>query len=143
VVDEKEKLKSRIISLKEQGLTHSLKKAPGSGKKRKHITVSNTTQETIASEKEKLESNGTPQDTGKSKAKMSVGASPAQGIKDTATAALTAKVLAEEREQRKRRRLGMNENLKSLYAADTNSKGLNKTGDFMTRGYTIPTDAKR
>ena len=122
-------------------MTHSLKKATGSGKKRKHATGSKSLT-TDSSEQEKLESSGTTKRIGDAETEVLPGPSPAHGIKDAATAALTAKVLAAEREQRKRRKFGMNENLKSLYAADTNSQGLNKTGDFMTRGYTIPRDAR-
>ena len=61
-------------------------------------------------------------------------------IKNAATASLTAKVLAEEQERAKKRKKEPNENLKSLFSS---SSGKHKDGDFMTRGFSIPTDAKR
>ena len=61
------------------------------------------------------------------------------GIKNAATASLTAKVLLDEEERKKRQKLGMNDNLKSLFSADGTAKDTN----FMTRGYSIPAGAKR
>ena len=65
---------------------------------------------------------------------------PRGGIKNAATASLTAKVLIEEQEKKKRRKLGSNDNLKSLFSA---GKTAHKDGDFMTRGFSIPAMAKR
>ena len=61
-------------------------------------------------------------------------------IKNAVTASLTARVLAEEQEKAKRRKLDPNENLKSLFSSG-NKK--HKDGDFMTRGFSIPADARR
>ena len=64
---------------------------------------------------------------------------PRSAIKNAATASLTAKVLAEEQERTKRRKMEPNENLKSLFSSG-NAK--HKDGDFMTRGFSIPAGAK-
>jgi hypothetical protein len=59
----------------------------------------------------------------------------ASGIKNAATASLTAKVLEEQEERNKRRKLGMNDNLKTLFSNKTSA---GKGNDFMTRGFSIP-----
>ena len=103
------RLTLRMQMLREKGLTHALKKASGSNKKRK-----------------KVESDST-------------NAEPAQvsGIKNTATATLTAKVLQEQEAKKCRTK---NENLQSLFTT-SNGKRIRKDGrntDFMSRGYAIP-----
>ncbi len=115
-----------------------MKKAPASGKKRKKqneadmpsadITVLNNNK----SDKHPVmrisqATNGT--------------VTPNGGIKNAATASLTAKVLEEEKEKHKRRKLGGNDNLKSLFSSDNGVP--KKNGDFMTRGFSIPAGAKR
>lgn len=65
----------------------------------------------------------------------------ANGIKNSATASLTARVLNEENEKNKKRKMmGRNENIDSLFTKD--KKGGAK-GDFMTRGFSIPASARR
>ena len=122
---DKDSLESRIAQLKAQGLSHSLKKAPGTGKKRKKtVTVDEAT---VAQKPVK----STPAKSEK----------PESNIKNADTAALTAKVLAEQEERNKQRKLGANENVKSLFS---NKNGMDeKHVDFMTRGFSIPTNAKR
>ena len=57
---------------------------------------------------------------------------------------LTAKVLEEENERKRRRKLiGTNENLNSLFTKDSSKDGKSKSGDFMTRGFSIPATSKR
>lgn len=54
---------------------------------------------------------------------------------------LTAKVLEEEKEKKKRQKvMGRSENLQSLFHK---SAAKLKDGDFMTRGFSIPADARR
>ena len=128
----------RITKLKENGLAHSLKRASGSGKKRKKngvaAVVSEAAQEPV-DVSEKTSKRSTSQPDSKPSKTQSV-------IRDAATASLTAKVLEHEKERNKRRKLGMNENLKGLFSSDDAEKGAG-SGDFMTRGYTIPPDARR
>lgn len=62
-------------------------------------------------------------------------------IKNQDTATLTSKVLAEQEDRNKRRKLGANDNVKSLFSK---KNGIDeKHGDFMTRGFSIPANAKR
>ncbi len=129
---EKERLQQRAQKLREQGLTHSLKKAPGTAKKRKkdaqivHATVSDVFEEC------------TKPVVSHSDNTMKLGSG---AIQNADTASLTAKVLAEEQAKNKRRKMGKNDNLKSLFSS---KNGMDeKHIDFMTRGYSIPAGAKR
>lgn len=150
------RLTDRIRRLKEAGLTHSLKKAPG-GRKRKKQAVTeppdSTTNgnhtngaESLGIEKLKsrlAEVDQTPRSNGGLSAPQSRSgtATPSGGIKNAATASLTAKVLDEQEEKNKRRKLGLNDNLKSLFSSTGSNGASQKGGDFMTRGYSIPKKA--
>ena len=120
------KLAGRATKLKELGLSHSLKKVPGGKKRKKNVEV-----ETFL--EGKVETNGAPSISEKAK--------PSIGIKDAATASLTAKVLDEQEERNKRRKLGLNDNLKALFSKTGYSAQAHKGGDFMTRGYSLPKKA--
>ncbi|CAL3963779.1 hypothetical protein PZA11_001295 [Diplocarpon coronariae] len=134
------RLAERIAKLKETGLTHSLKKAPGS-KKRKKGEASTEAKEILAPEaipedfpektKVRLAGNGM---LARNETSTLV---PTSGIKNSATASLTARVL-DEQERNKRRKMGLNENLKSLFSNTGYSAQTHKSGDFMTRGFSIP-----
>jgi hypothetical protein len=141
------KLAARAAKLKESGLTHSLKKAPGSKKRKKNAESDATTEEKSAT------NNGEPAPEGlseKTKARLAengIGAAQSRsgtstpvssGIKNAATASLTARVLDEQEERNKRRKLGLNDNLKSLFSNTGYSAQAQKGGDFMTRGYSLP-----
>jgi hypothetical protein len=128
---------SRGLKLAEQGLTHSLKKLSGSKKRKKHANGESSTAPTAeelaaSSMKAKAES------IDKDKPPISC----ASGIKNASTAILTAKVLEEEQERKKRQKLARSENLQSLFHND-NDKRKMKDGDFMTRGFSIPANARR
>ena len=135
-----ERLVARANKLKEAGLTHSLKKAPGSKKRKKNAeevpvegkvaSINGVSKDALT---ENTKSNGAIQS---SKNGTSVPAS--SGIKNAATASLTAKVLEEQDERNKRRKLGLNDNLKTLFSSAGYSAQTHKGGDFMTRGYSIP-----
>lgn len=113
------RLQLRAKTLKEKGLTHSLKKAGGK-KKRK---------------------NGEGEE--KAEEKKEKRAATADGIKNSATASLTAKVLAEQEERNKRRKMESNDNLKSLFSSKDPKRPMGKNNDFMSRGFNIPAEAKR
>ena len=134
---DQDRLTSRIEKLKEKGITHSLKKVAGSSKKRKKIVDSSVEEASLQQLPDAINNitkfSPSPQ-------AHSGTATPGGGIKNAATASLTAKVLAEEQEKAKRRKMGSNGNLKSLFSTGKNS---HKDGDFMTRGYSIPAMAKR
>lgn len=127
---DKERLEKRVHSLKEQGLAHSLKKTSGGSKKRKK---NNATAGSLVSDRIKEDS---------MMAKNPVNGESAIGkINNGGTAALTAKVLAEQEERSKRRKMDSNHNLKSLFSSKNGMA--EKHVDFMTRGFSIPADAKR
>ncbi|KFY16107.1 hypothetical protein V492_01555 [Pseudogymnoascus sp. VKM F-4246] len=144
------RLDERIKKLRDASLTHSLKKAPGTKKRKKHAETE--AKETIEKPNEKLNEDngfksrdgvqskipsGTPDDVS-STLQLKDGPSVSAGrIKNAATASLTAKVLDEQAERNKRRKLGLNDNLKSLFS-NSGSGELKGAGDFMTRGYSLP-----
>jgi hypothetical protein len=117
------RLELRMKTLKEKGLTHSLKKAPGSKKKRKN-----------GGEKADAEEKGSKSVSSKSD---KTNGSKADGIKNSSTASLTAKVLEEEDGRNKRRKLAQTTNLKGLFSSQDPSKPSGKSSDFMTRGFSI------
>ena len=140
-------LENRMERLAAAGLTHSLKKAPGSGKKRKANGDVNTE---VKVENVDEPENAVTAVTGplslvpRSTTPLSGASTPkaSHGIKDAATASLTAKVLEEEEAKKKRRKMmGENETLKSLFSKSGGGPK-HKDGDFMTRGYSIPANAR-
>ncbi|KAI9681802.1 MAG: hypothetical protein M1829_000547 [Trizodia sp. TS-e1964] len=146
-----DRLSARIAELKSQGLTHSLKKAAGSSKKRKKngqgadvpvemaLPITEEPPTLVSLEAVKSTATSTLNRSGTSTPKPLAASA---GIKNAATASLTAKVLEEEKERRKRQKLGMNDSLKSLFSSSVDGGGPKKRdGDFMTRGFSIP--AKR
>jgi len=141
--EEKERLRSRMEKLRERGLTHSLKKAPG--KKgavdtAEAIPEKNGSTEAIL-EKTKLREGEDGNGVTQNKSKSSTSVPVSSGIKNAATASLTAKVLDEQEERNKRRKMGLNDNLKSLFSNKGYDAQTHKSGDFMTRGFSIPKKA--
>lgn len=126
--EDKQRLVSRGAKLAEQGLTHSLKKAPGSKKRKKHATT---------------EGSADPaSDSAETKKSTAASGTNGNGIKNAATASLTARVLNEENEKKKRRKMmGLSDNLDSLFTKET--KDGKKSDGFMTRGFSIPSSARR
>lgn len=130
VEEDIQRMKDRMVKLTELGLTHSLKKVPGSKKSKKRKE-----QAEGENGEEKAEKKQKPAD-----ALSSGTATAASGIKNASTASLTAKVLKEQEEKNKRRKLGMNDNLNSLFSKGNDGSKPNG-GDFMTRGYSLPKKA--
>ena len=151
----KDRLIGRLEKLKDQGLTHSLKKAPkengsGSSKKRKKagpaipdddnktedITKATTASTSAAAAAAALAnnlSNGPKPSVSVTEEREEGGRGG--GIKNKDTAALTSKVLKEQEDRTKKRKLaGGNENVESLFS----KKGRDASKDFMTRGFSIP-----
>lgn len=132
------RLDERIKKLRDRGLTHSLKKAPGGKKRKKHTGpeteekikgTDNVNRQAIALDANDIASAPQP--------KSDILA-PAGRIKNAATASLTARVLDEQAERNKRRKLGLNDNLKSLFSNSGPDGSRAKAGDFLTRGYSLP-----
>ena len=122
------RLNLRRKTLREKGLTHSLKKASGGTKKRKKRE-----EEVEGSDQKMNGTNGT-----ESKSTTVNGATQkdeSSGIKNSLTASLTAKVM-QEQELAKKRKIE-SDNVRSLFSKRDQSKPLGKSGDFMTRGFSI------
>ena len=127
---EQDRLRQRREELRDRGLAHSLKKL--SSKKRKAAAAEKDGEALVADT------------TNGAEARVTDEAKPTgtkASIKNAGTAALTAKVLAEEEAKTKRRKANPNDNLKSLFSTTLNKPVRN--GDFMTRGFDIPASAKR
>ncbi|KAG8529913.1 uncharacterized protein KY384_005394 [Bacidia gigantensis] len=116
---EKDRLERRLVDLKAKGLTHSLKKASGSSKKRKT---------TGPAENAPL--------SGDDPIRNLPPKSMSNGLKNADTAKLTVKVLNEQENHNKKRKMDTNENIKSLFSSKDPKDG--KNTDFMTRGFSIP-----
>lgn len=131
---DKQHLMSRAQRLAEQGLTHSLKKLSGSKKRKKNgngeSSAAAAEESAATTSKDKIEISNKPSIPSSS------------GIRNASTAMLTAKVLGEEDERNKRQKMARSENLQSLFHSDKDRKKM-KDGDFMTRGFSIPANARR
>lgn len=153
--DEKERLKRRSQQLADRGLTHSLKKAPGSKKRKKNGASaageldgtrsqadSKDTQQPVSTTPSGPTSRTvTPASGPNSRVDSRTSTPAAVGIKNAATAMLAVRVLEEQNERQKRRKMtGSNDTYKGLF---TSNEGKVKDGDFMTRGYSIPREARR
>ncbi|KAL8996629.1 MAG: hypothetical protein Q9169_003911 [Polycauliona sp. 2 TL-2023] len=125
---DKDRLRDRLSKLQSEGLTHSMKKSQGSNKKRKQPRPSTKEAETVATVDEAVGPCLPPRKTGSEKL--------SEAIRNEDTAALTAKVLAEQDLRNKRRKIAPNENLKGLFSSSNGMSG--KQSDFMTRGFSIP-----
>ncbi|GAM90947.1 hypothetical protein ANO11243_089940 [Dothideomycetidae sp. 11243] len=113
----------RSKTLRDSGLTHSLKKLGKDKKKKK---------------REREEAVEDSESTAPAAKKVN---DESARINNSSTKALTEKVL---REQEQRKKAAMkNENLKSLFSSRDQSKPIGKSSDFMTRGFEIPASAKR
>ncbi|KAL8715106.1 MAG: hypothetical protein Q9220_001063 [cf. Caloplaca sp. 1 TL-2023] len=129
---DKDRLRDRAARLQAAGMSHSLKKVAGSGKKRKKAqTIKQEAMIEVAdaTTEPKVAKTGESEEL------------PSDIIRNEGTASLTAKVLAEQEDCNKRRKMVPNENLKTLFAS-SNGRA-NKQSDFMTRGFSIPAGAKR
>lgn len=112
------RLSLRAKTLREKGLSHSLKKASGGGKKRKKrdeqaVDGDDTATKVKPAAPAKEDSNGK--------------------INNSATASLTAKVM-QQTEQSKKRKMD-NENVKSLFSNRDQTAALGNSAGFMTRGF--------
>jgi hypothetical protein len=142
------KLITRANKLKEVGLTHSLKKAPGNKKRKKNAEADSAVNDERVPEtngnsivqgvSEKTKARLAENALGTLQSRSGTSTPVSSGIKNAATASLTAKVLDEHEERNKRRKMGLNDNLKSLFSNTGYSAQTHKGGDFMTRGYSLP-----
>lgn len=139
------RLNLRLKTLREKGLTHALKKAPGSKKKRKHAAAADgPTSDTLPTTTSTKPSSSSSSDEDKKiapKENTTTTTKPvsatSDGIKNSATASLTRKVLAEQEERNKRRKMAQNENVNSLFSKKEHKAAAGNSADFMTRGFSI------
>ncbi|KAF2111683.1 Rtf2 RING-finger-domain-containing protein [Lophiotrema nucula] len=114
----------RLKTLQEKGLTHALKKAKKEKKDKKRKNG--------ADEGE----NGEAKENDRKKDRMPKEAPVGNdGIKNASTAYLTKKVLEEQEERNKRRKLEQNENVKSLFHSRDAKPDAKNSADYMTRGF--------
>lgn len=140
------KLAARAAKLKDSGLTHALKKVPGGKKRKKHAEADSATAEekettakgAVGGLPEKIKSTQAGNGTATPLSRSGTSTPAASGIKNSATASLTSRVLEEQAERNKRRKLGLNDNLKSLFSSSGYNAQEQKGGDFMTRGFSLP-----
>jgi hypothetical protein len=134
------RLSQRVKTLKEKGFTHALKKAPGSKKRKKNAEKETNsdalTTQTTTTDKDPSSENNTQQklaDMGK----LRNASVPNNAIKNASTASLTKRVLEEQEENNKRRKLEQNANVKSLFSKGNAKPAMGNSADFMTRGFTV------
>ncbi|KAL4936526.1 hypothetical protein BDV06DRAFT_227824 [Aspergillus oleicola] len=142
--DDKKQLIARSQRLAEQGFTHSLKKAPGSKKRKNKGNGDSAATAESKGLNGDLSKSTTSKDANPASRSNTSTPTPSapQGIKNAGTALLTAKVLEEENEKKKRRKLmGANDNISSLFTKESKD-GKFKNPDFMTRGYSLPSTRK-
>ncbi|KAH7139021.1 Rtf2 RING-finger-domain-containing protein [Dendryphion nanum] len=139
------RLSLRTKTLKEKGLTHALKKAPGSKKRKKNAvekeeTNGNGTTHSSSMPKPKEKDTSSEEEKRnkeKTKSAPSTNGGASNGIKNASTASLTKKVLEEQDERNKRRKLEQNANVKSLFSSRDAGPRAGNSADYMTRGFSI------
>ncbi|RMZ71519.1 Replication termination factor 2 [Pyrenophora seminiperda CCB06] len=127
------RLNLRIKTLREKGLTHALKKAPGSSKKKRKHAEKEANGEAATTKP----SSSDDDKTTKKEAKDKKDVPSTGGLKNSATASLTRKVLAEQEERNKRRKMAQNGNVKTLFHNNEHKPDPKNSADYMTRGFSI------
>lgn len=134
------RLSLRLKTLKERGLTHALKKAPGNKKRKKNADKEangeTTTEEAATKSKDSSASDDAKKENKKDKTKP-IATTASNGIKNATTASLTKRVLEEQEERNKRRKLEQNDNVKSLFSKGNAKPSATNSADYMTRGFSI------
>lgn len=122
-----------------KGLTHALKKAPGSSKKRKKEAAETSDTHVLDenSEEVRIDAKVSKSDGGKSGIST---LNSTSGINNASTASLASKVREEQEERNKKR--SKNDNLSSLFTKSA-TNGTGKNNDFMSRGFAIPARQQR
>ncbi|KAF2204987.1 DUF602-domain-containing protein [Delitschia confertaspora ATCC 74209] len=138
------RLSLRVKTLKEKGLTHSLKKASGSKKRKKRAEKEDNGLNRESTDEAKAKATSSEEEKKAFKApKPKPATNASNGIKNASTASLTAKVLAEEEARNKRRKLEQNENVRSLFSSRDQNPKAGNSADYMTRGFSVPNGSKR
>jgi hypothetical protein len=134
------RLNLRMKTLKEKRLTHALKKAPGSKKRKKSDKEASTAGTTAAGDLPPTPPKDSSEDDKtaiKTKEKKEKAPKASDGIKNASTAFITKKVLEEQDERNKRRKLAQNDNVNSLFSNRSEAPDKNKSADYMFRGFSL------
>ena len=134
------RLSLRSKTLKEKGLSHSLKKASGGGKKRKKRDEVSETAELAVTNTNGVDSKAATPRTS-TPVNSSTDKNSLAGINNSSTASITAKVIKEQGLSKKRKM--ESENVRSLFSSRDQGKPIGKSSDFVTRGFSLPTETKR
>lgn len=115
------RLNLRVRTLREKGLSHGLKREKEGKKRKKGVDG-----EAVAkpSSSDKVKPTADDKENG-------------NGIKNSSTASLTQKVLKEQEERNKRRKMADSENVKSLFSKSETKPDLKRSADYMSRGFSI------
>lgn len=113
-----ERLKERVRTLAEKGLTHALKKLSDKKAKKRKADDASTKSSKKAKEKE-------------------------SSIRNPAAAALTNKVMEDEKLKSEQRKLLMSDNIQTLFSKKEDEHKPGKNRDFMSRGYSLPAHMQR
>jgi len=127
------RLNLRIKTLREKGLTHALKKAPGSSKKKRKHAEKEANGEVVTTKPSSSDDDKTVKNEPQDKKEAPI----AGGLKNSATASLTRKVLAEQEERNKRRKMAQNDNVNTLFHNNEHKPDKKNSADYMTRGFSI------
>lgn len=133
------RLTLRAKTLREKGLTHSLKKASGSKKRKKkdevvENAVDNANGAKVSDPKDSTPRTSTPLNGDAAKKSTA-------GINNSSAASVTAKVKLDQDAAKKRKT--ESDNVRSLFSNRDPANGAANSGDFMTRGYTVGSGVKR
>lgn len=131
------RLQLRAKTLKEKGLTHSLKKAAGSKKRKKK-------DEPVENGSHGLTSTDAKDATPRTSIPMNGDAAKngSTGINNnSAAASVTAKVKQDQETAKKRKT--ESDNVRSLFSSRDQAKSAGNSADFMTRGFTVGNGSKR
>ena len=123
------RLTLRMKTLQEKGLTHSLKAASGSKKRKKRDETANAAKDEANVCKATTSKTSTPVDAEGRK-------NGTAGINNSSAASVATKVMQDQEISKKRK---ANDNIQSLFTKKDKSNGAGNNSDFMTRGFSLGT----
>lgn len=126
-----------------------MKKAPGTKKRKKDVNAANVTAKAeivTRDDKRSIQpdaSSGLISSVDRDLTMSKTTNKTSSSIRNAATASLTVKVLQEQEERNKRRKIENNTNLEALFLKKAPGQLYAKNTDFMSRGFTIPTKSEK
>lgn len=134
------RLSLRAKTLRERGLTHSLKKTSG-GKKRKKRDVAAAEDGTETANGSKGQDLKNEAERASTPVNGDIAKNGSGGINNSSAASVTAKVKQDQELSKKRKT--DSENVRSLFSNRDLAKSTGNSADFMTRGYSVGAGGKR